>query len=515
MLNRDTIAAISTGMSASGIGIVRISGDQAFEVIDRIYHGKNKLSSVQSHTIHYGFIKDGQEMIDEVLVSVMRSPRTFTGEDTVEINCHGGIFVVKKVLEIVLKNGAKLAEPGEFTKRAFLNGRMDLSQAEAVIDVINSKNEYALKSSVEQLRGSIKNRINSIRDKIIYHTAFIESALDDPEHITMDGYGEELEGVLEEVMQELDDLIHSYDSGRIIKEGIQTVILGKPNAGKSSLLNILSGRERAIVTDIEGTTRDILEEQIQIRGLSLNVIDTAGIRDTCDVIEKIGVDKAKEYADQADLIIYVVDASRNLDENDMQIAELIYGKECVILLNKSDLNTVTSQNDLKRFLKKRFLKKIMEGKIKGQEEIKNREEVKNQEGIKNQTGLENIGGLKKNAAELEEQVENLIETNPFIDISVKMETGIQEFGMILQEMFLKGNISSNEEIHITNLRHKEALTNAYASLERVGESIRNQMPEDFYSIDLMDAYETLGSITGETIGEDLVNEIFSKFCMGK
>ncbi len=497
MLSRNTIAAISTGMSASGIGIVRISGDKAFEVADRIYQGKYKLAAVKSHTIHYGLIKDGQETVDEVLVSVMHSPGTFTGEDTVEINCHGGIFVVKKVLETVLKNGATLAEPGEFTKRAFLNGRMDLSQAEAVMDVIYSKNEYALKSSVGQLRGSIRDKISKIRDKIIYHTAFIESALDDPEHISIDGYGETLAGFLNEVMQELENLIHSYDSGRIIKEGIQTVILGKPNVGKSSLMNILSGRERAIVTDIEGTTRDILEEQVQIQGLNLNVIDTAGIRDTCDVIEKIGVDRAKEYADQADLIIYVVDASRNLDENDRQIAELIYGKKCVILLNKSDLNTVISQSDLKIFLRNVFLKR------------------ENFVGRKNEEGIQNIEEIKGVVTELEEQVDHFVESIPLIDISIKMETGIQEFGVILQEMFLKGNISSDEEIHITNLRHKEALMNAYTSLERVSESIRNQMPEDFYSIDLMDAYENLGSITGETIGEDLVNEIFSKFCMGK
>lgn len=494
MFNRNTVAAISTGMSASGIGIVRISGDKAFEVIDRIYQGKKKLSEAKSHTIHYGFIKDGSETIDEVLVSVMRAPKTFTGEDTVEINCHGGIFVVKRVLEIVLKNGAILAEPGEFTKRAFLNGRMDLSQAEAVIDVIQSKNEYALKSSVSQLRGSIKNKINKIREKIIYHTAFIESALDDPEHINFDGYGENLNAVLREVMYELEELIHSYESGRIIKDGIQTVILGKPNVGKSSLLNILSGRERAIVTDIEGTTRDILEEQIQIQGLNLNVIDTAGIRDTSDVIEKIGVEKAKEYADQADLIIYVADASRDLDENDIQIAELIYGKKCVILLNKSDLNTVSTQKDLKICLKEKFL------------EIENKLSV---DKVENQDSLEKI------STEVENNVDNLIEKIPLIDISVKTEQGITEFGNILQEMFLEGNISLNDEIHITNLRHKEALENAYDSLVRVGESIRNQMPEDFYSIDLMDAYETLGSITGETIGEDLVNEIFSKFCMGK
>ena len=474
MIYRDTIAAISTGMSASGIGIVRISGGKAFDVINRIYHGKDQLSEAESHTIHYGFIKDEGEMIDQVLVSVMRSPRTFTGEDTVEINCHGGIFVVKKVLEIVLKSGARLAEPGEFTKRAFFNGRMDLSQAEAVIDVINSQNEYALKSSVGQLRGSIKNAVNKIREKIIYHTAFIESALDDPEHISIEGYGEKLDLVLTEVIQEMDKLIRSYDSGRILKEGIQTVILGKPNVGKSSLLNILSGRERAIVTDIEGTTRDILEEQVQIHGLNLNVIDTAGIRDTSDRIEKIGVDKAKEYADLADLIIYVVDASRELDENDIHIAELIYGKRCIILLNKSDLSTVISKEDVKNFLRNVFFD-----------------------------------------VEKKDYVYYMVEQIPLIDISVKMEQGIQKFGSVLQKMFFEGTISSNEEIHITNLRQKEALTSAYASLKRVQESIRDQMPEDFYSIDLMDAYESLGSITGETIGEDLVNEIFSKFCMGK
>ena len=503
MIYRDTIAAISTGMSASGIGIVRISGGKAFDVINRIYHGKDQLSEAESHTIHYGFIKDEGEMIDQVLVSVMRSPRTFTGEDTVEINCHGGIFVVKKVLEIVLKSGARLAEPGEFTKRAFLNGRMDLSQAEAVIDVINSQNEYALKSSVGQLRGSIKNAVNKIREKIIYHTAFIESALDDPEHISIEGYGEKLDLVLTEVMQELDQLIRSYDSGRIIKEGIQTVILGKPNVGKSSLLNVLSGRERAIVTDIEGTTRDILEEQVRIHGLNLNVIDTAGIRDTSDRIEKIGVDKAKEYADQADLIVYVADASRELDENDIHIAELIYGKRCVILLNKSDLSTVINKDDVKNFLRDIFY---------------NVEKRVNQEQDLQEDDFENVKNGKNTVdkyVDKEDYIYHAVEQIPLIDISVKMEQGIQEFGTVLQKMFLEGAVSSNEEIHITNLRQKEALTSAYASLKRVQESIRDQMPEDFYSIDLMDAYESLGSITGEMIGEDLVNEIFSKFCMGK
>ncbi len=298
-MKKETIAAISTGMTNSGIGIVRISGEDAFAVADRVYRGKQRLSDAESHTIHYGHIIDSGETVDEVLVMAMRSPRTFTGEDTVEINCHGGTFVVRRVLETVLKNGARPAEPGEFTKRAFLNGKMDLSQAEAVIDVINSENEYALQSSISQLKGSIKNKIIDIRNKIIYHTAFIESALDDPEHIEIDGYADTLLEAAEEIIHDLEEMISSADNGRVIREGINTVILGKPNAGKSSLLNVLAGHERAIVTDIEGTTRDILEEQIRLGDLSLNVIDTAGIRQTEDVIEKIGVDRAMEYAGKA------------------------------------------------------------------------------------------------------------------------------------------------------------------------------------------------------------------------
>ena len=458
MLNKETIAAISTGMSNSGIGIVRISGDDAFQIIDRIYKGKKKLSEADSHTIHYGFIKDGGETVDEVLVSVMRAPRTFTGEDTVEINCHGGVYVVQRVLETVLKNGARPAEPGEFTKRAFLNGKMDLSQAEAVIDVITSKNEYALQSSVSQLRGSVKKKIETMRETLLYHTAFIETALDDPEHISVDGYGETLEKELIPIREELKKLIDSAGNGRIIKEGIQTVILGKPNAGKSSLLNVLSGRERAIVTEIEGTTRDVLEEQIHLNGLNLNMIDTAGIRQTEDVVEKIGVEKAREYAESADLIIYVADASRKLDENDREIVQIIAAKKVVVLLNKSDLEPVLTREELGIFLEDEF---------------------------------------------------------PVIEVSAKEEKGIRELEQQLKTMFLSGDLSFNDEVMITNMRQKSALQDAYMSLRKVQESIEDQMPEDFYSIDLMDAYEALGSITGETIGEDLVNEIFSKFCMGK
>ena len=457
-MKKDTIAAIATAMSNSGIGIVRISGEEAFDIIQKIYRGKKEknLKEQKSHTIHYGYIVDGDEMIDEVLVMLMRGPHSFTGEDVVEIDCHGGVYVVKKILETVIKYGARPAEPGEFTKRAFLNGRMDLSQAEAVIDIINSKNEYALKSSVSQLKGSVHKKIEEIRKEILYHTAFIETALDDPEHISVDGYGDTLRKTVDNLLEQIHQLLITSDNGRMIKEGIQTVIVGKPNAGKSSLLNVLVGEERAIVTDIEGTTRDVLEEHIQLQGISLNVMDTAGIRETKDIVEKIGVDKAKNHANEADLIIYVVDASRELDENDEEIMKMIKDKQAIVLLNKSDLETVVT----KEMLSKRIDK-------------------------------------------------------PMILISAKEEEGIHELEETLKHMFFHGEISFNDEIYITNIRHKTALADAEESLKKVIVSIENGMPEDFYSIDLMDAYESLGSITGETIGEDLVNEIFSKFCMGK
>ena len=457
-MKKDTIAAIATAMSNSGIGIIRISGEEAFDIIQKIYKGKKKknLSLQKSHTIHYGYIVDGNQTIDEVLVMLMRGPHSFTGEDTVEIDCHGGVYVVKRILETVIKYGARPADPGEFTKRAFLNGRMDLSQAEAVIDVIQSKNEYALKSSVSQLKGSVQEKIANIRKEILYHTAFIETALDDPEHISVDGYGDNLKVTVDNLLEQIHKLLISADNGRIIKEGIKTVIVGKPNAGKSSLLNVLVGEERAIVTDIEGTTRDVLEEHIQLQGISLNVMDTAGIRDTKDIVEKIGVDKARCYANEADLIIYVVDASKPLDENDNEIIEMIRDRKAVVLLNKSDLEMVVTKEMLTEYLEK-----------------------------------------------------------PMIVISAKEQAGIHDLEETLNNMFFHGEISFNDEVYITNVRHKTALMDAAESLKKVNISIENGMPEDFYSIDLLDAYESLGSITGETIGEDLINEIFSKFCMGK
>ena len=461
-MEKDTIAAISTGMTNSGIGIVRISGPEAIEIADRIYKGKEPLKNADSHTIHYGFIKDQEETVDEVLVMLMKAPRTYTGEDTVEINCHGGTYVVRRILETVIKYGARPAEPGEFTKRAFLNGKMDLSQAEAVIDVIHSENEYALKSSIGQLKGSVREEISDMRNKILYHTAFIETALDDPEHISVDGYGETLEKVVDELIERLKKLIRSSDNGKILTEGINTVILGKPNAGKSSLLNLLSGHEKAIVTEIEGTTRDVLEEKILFGGLCLNMMDTAGIRHTEDKVEQIGVNRAKECAKDADLILYVADSSRELDESDRMIFAYISAGKSIILMNKTDLNEVITKEILQKELERHGISEV-----------------------------------------------------PILEISVKDHKGMEELEARISEMFLKGDISFNDEIYITNLRQKDALIRGCESLEKVLESIHMQMPEDFFTIDLMDAYEALGSITGDSIGEDLVNEIFSKFCMGK
>ena len=455
----DTIAAVATAMTASGIGIIRISGPKSREIAGKIYRskgGKKRIENVPSHTIQYGFICDEDEIIDEVLVMVMDAPRSYTGENTVEIDCHGGVLAMKRVLETVVKYGARPAEPGEFTKRAFLNGRIDLSQAEAVIDVINAKNEYALKSSISQLRGNIQRVIKEIRQGIIYQIAYIESALDDPEHISIDGYGDTLKGEISLLKEKLNGLLDTVREGKLMKEGIKTVIVGKPNAGKSSLLNLLVGEERAIVTDIAGTTRDILEETIVLHGISLRTIDTAGIRDTDDVVEKIGVKKAVENAKDADLILYVVDSSVPLDENDKEIIELLKDKKAIVILNKMDLQQQVTEEDLKE---------------------------------------------KTN--------------HPVVAVSAKEEEGIEFLEAKIKEMFFEGNLSFNDEIYITNMRHKAAIEDAKRSLELVENSIEMQMPEDFFSIDLMNAYEALGSIIGESVGEDLVNEIFSKFCTGK
>lgn len=458
-MKSDTIAAVATAMSPSGIGIIRLSGDESLSIIDKIYRSKmnkKKISECKSHTIHYGYIYDGDEMIDEVMVLLMKAPNTYTKEDTIEIDCHGGVFVMKRILETVIKYGARPAEPGEFTKRAFLNGRIDLTQAESVIDVINSKNTFALKSSLSQLKGSVLTDVKNIRGNILHEIAFIETALDDPEHISLDGYNDKLLEVVNHERKEIKRLLDSSDNGRILKEGINTVILGKPNAGKSSLLNVLVGEERAIVTDIAGTTRDVLEEQINLHGISLNIMDTAGIRNTEDVVEKIGVTKAKEYANKADFIIYVIDSSTALDDSDFEIIKILKDKKAVVLLNKSDLDVVTSKEEVEKHLNKAI-----------------------------------------------------------IAISAKENTGITKLEDKIKEMFFHGEVSFNDEIYITNIRQKNSLQDALDSLNLVVQSIEDEMPEDFYSIDLMSAYESLGKMIGESVEDDLVNEIFSKFCMGK
>ena len=468
----DTIAAIATALSDSGIGIIRISGDDAIYIVDSIFRspsGKRILTKVQSHTVHYGYIVDKEEnVIDEVMVVVMKAPKSYTTEDTVEINCHGGVLVVQKVLQTVLENGARIAEPGEFTKRAFLNGRIDLSRAEAVIDVIHSQNEYALSSSVSQLKGRLSDKIHKLREDILYQIAFIESALDDPEHISLDGYPEQLATKVTYFQQEIAKLLATADNGRLIKEGISTVIVGKPNAGKSSLLNMLLGEDRAIVTEIAGTTRDALHETINLHGISLNMIDTAGIHETQDVVEKIGVERAKKYAMDADLILYVVDASGNIDEDDQNIISLLDDKKAIILLNKSDLENKITEESLKENLVKR---------------LKHSEDIR------------------------------ILRTST-IDPSSE-NSGMEELEETIRNMFFEGELKQNNELVVTNLRHKEALQDALHSLQLVERSIEDGMPEDFYSIDLTSAYASLGKIIGEEVDEDVVNEIFSKFCMGK
>lgn len=479
MNHNDTIAAIASGMTASGIGIIRISGPEAFAVADRIIRLKNGKTpgEIKSHRIRYGFIQNHGELIDEALVMIMRKPLTYTAEDTVEINCHGGPAAMRKVLQAALENGARMAEPGEFTKRAFLNGRIDLSEAEAVMDVIDARNDYALKSAVSVLRGRMKENIMAIREKILEHLARIEASLDDPEHLGIDeeeenipytedfltpermqakAYREALKRDTDQALSKIRGMLENYDNGRLLREGIRTVIVGKPNAGKSSLLNVLSGEERAIVTNIEGTTRDILEETVNFGGLTLILTDTAGIRSTEETVEKIGVERARRAAAEADLILFVADISRPLDENDREILALCRGRRAIGLLNKSDLEGVLTAEDIRKY------------------------------------------------ADM-----------PLIAISALREKGIDELKTVIRSLFDKGELSYNEEGFAANERQREALSEAEKSLILVKESLQKNLPEDFYAIDLTDAYRALGKILGEDVGEDVINEVFSRFCMGK
>ena len=489
----DTIAAISTALSDSGIGIIRVSGSEALSSVNRIFVNakyERKLLGYKTHTIHYGYIVDydyickyddlhanidfsegklsedvRNHILDEVMVSVMKGPHSFTKEDVVEINCHGGVMMVKKILENVIKTGVRVAEPGEFTKRAFLNGRIDLSEAEAVMDIIHSKSEFALKNSVKQLKGSLSQKIKELRSKMIYEIAYIESALDDPEHYDLTEYPEELRKKVLFIQDDIAKLIDSFENGKVWSEGINTVIVGKPNAGKSSLLNAIVGTDRAIVTDIPGTTRDTIEENVMFQGINLHMIDTAGIRNTEDTVEKIGVQKSIDHIEDADLVLYVVDSSVPLSEEDMDIMNLVKNRKCIVLLNKNDLEQIVSENVIREM-------------------------------------FSNIDA-------------NAFENVHIISSSTMKENGMVAFSKLLSDLFINGYVKMNDEVVITNIRHKEALMASKESLQKVLESIDMCMPEDFFSIDLMSAYSSLGYIIGEEVGDDLVQEIFTKFCMGK
>ncbi len=465
-MKTETIAAIATSLSESGISIIRISGEQALEVADKIVVTKSgkKVSEFKSHTIHYGHIMDGEVIVDEVMVSFMKAPNSFTAENTVEINCHGGVLVTKKILQLVIKAGARLAQPGEFTKRAFLNGRIDLSKAEAIMDIIHADNEFALKIGMKQLKGYVSKKVYSMREALIYEIAFIESALDDPEHYSLDGYSQQLKEKIDVILNDLIKIENTAENGKMIRQGINTVIVGKPNAGKSSFLNFLLGEEKAIVTDIAGTTRDALEDYVRIQDISFHIIDTAGIRKTEDVVEKIGVEKAIDYSKDADLLLYIIDSSIALDENDFDIMKMTAGKKMIVLLNKSDLESVVEIDEIKKC-------------------------------------LQNCGHND--------------EDTRFLKISAKEKIGMEEFESVSKDMFFNGEIQLQNEVMITNMRHRELIADAISSLKLVIDSINNYMPEDFLTIDMMSAYESLGKIIGEEIEEDLVNEIFSKFCMGK
>ncbi|MBQ8148255.1 MAG: tRNA uridine-5-carboxymethylaminomethyl(34) synthesis GTPase MnmE [Lachnospiraceae bacterium] len=459
MFQKDTIAAIATGMTNAGIGIIRVSGTEAIEVVDRMFRAKNPSKTIQdtpSYSALFGNICDGDSVLDEAICLVMRGPNSYTTEDVVEIQCHGGIVMLQKILELVIRSGARAAEPGEFTKRAFLGGRIDITQAESVMDMIHAKNELAARSSATQLQGKLSVKIKELRRMILEHIAYIESALDDPENYSLDGYSEGLSVQVTDTIQSVNALLATADEGKMIKEGIRTVILGKPNAGKSSLLNQLLGEERAIVTEVAGTTRDTLEEDAVIQGIPLRIIDTAGIHETVDIVEKIGVDKAKNSVKDADLILYVVDAARPLDADDKQIMSLLKDEKVITILNKIDMEQVVDK----------------------------------------------------------ECITCEIQT-PVVEISAKTGDGLQDLCECLKNLFFHGKLTMNDEVYITNLRHKQALMETRESLERVLDSIEQQMPEDFLTIDLMAAYEQLGYILGEALGDDLANEIFSKFCMGK
>ncbi|MCR5214541.1 MAG: tRNA uridine-5-carboxymethylaminomethyl(34) synthesis GTPase MnmE [Eubacterium sp.] len=468
----DTICALATGMGRSAIAILRVSGPQAVSIVDGIFVGKKRVAHMETFTAAFGSIVDEDgRFIDESIVLVMRAPHTYTTEDTVEIDLHGGPLVVRSVLDLLIRKGARMAEPGEFTKKAFLGGRIDMTEAEAVMDVIDSLSKSALNASMKQLKGQLRDKIIELREKLLYETAYIESALDDPENYSLDGYSDKLDQTINYIKEEIDKLLRTADEGRLIREGIRTVIVGRPNVGKSSMLNRLLGEERAIVTDIAGTTRDTLEELVDIGGIMLRLVDTAGIRDTDDQVEKIGVDRARDALNDAELVMFLVDAEKGLHQDDLDLAGQLGGKSVILLINKIDKISTDSPES---------------GRLEYIERL--------------------TDALK--AAEVNSLKE--------IYTSARTGQGIDLLQNTVREMFFNNELGNEEDgLMITHTRHKEALVEARASLDRVQESINAGMGEDFYTIDLMAAYESLGRIIGQSLEDDLADKIFSEFCMGK
>jgi tRNA modification GTPase len=455
----DTIAAISTPMGEGGIGIIRVSGTEAIQVVDKIYRGRQKLSTVDSHTIHYGYLVDPENNTkqEEVLISVMRAPRTFTREDIVEINCHGGIVSVNRVLQLVLENGATLAEPGEFTKRAFLNGRIDLSQAEAVIDLIRSKTDRAMKVALQQVEGKLSKLISRLRYDILELMAHIEVNIDYPEHDVESITRRMLLDRSDEIKGEILRLLQTSQQGKILREGLSTVIVGRPNVGKSSLLNSLIHENRAIVTDIPGTTRDVIEEYVNVRGVPLKLVDTAGIRETEDIVERIGVEKSRQMLGQADLILLVLNSNEELREEDVTLLELIQGMNAILIINKSDL---PRKLDLDR-------------------------------------------------------VRTFVPEMPLIATSVKEENGIDELEQSIANLFYQGHVMQEDQTYVSNARHIVLLKQSVTTIDDFRQSIDAGMPVDVCAFDLKRTWELLGEIVGDTASDSLLDQIFSQFCLGK
>lgn len=453
-----TIAAISTALGVGGIAVIRISGNRALEIADKVFFGKDKLSEAQTHTVHYGFIKNADGVkVDEVLATVMLAPKTFTREDVVEISTHGGVTTSKEVLDTIIKAGAYMAMPGEFTKRAFLNGRIDLSQAEAVIDIINAKNELSQRNALSQLEGALSGEIAEVRDKLVYLAAQMQVTIDYPDEDLEDITIDDIRRISDECRKKVDTLLKTADSGKILRDGIKTAIVGKPNVGKSSLLNSLARAERAIVTDIAGTTRDIIEEYINLNGIPLILVDTAGIRKTEDVVEKIGVEKSKRSIEDADLVIVMLDGSDILDDEDREVLAQTHNKNRIILINKSDLG-----------------------------------ESKYTAAVKAKAGK-----------------------SPVLEVSAKTGIGLDKLAELIRDIYSLGELAAGDSAIVTNMRHKSALADASEALTRVVEGIDIGMPSDIVSIDINMAINSLGEITGETVSDDIVNKIFHEFCVGK